>query len=174
MSDDFDLEIRDEHDEDTEGVRNLRKHVKALEKQLAERETALAERDKELGTFRQERRVKAVSDILKAKGFAPDGASFYGDEDVSEDAVGKWIETHGSALARVSPEGQPAGVRDANTEAAERIAAASLGNAGSLQQDPALGKILGDPIALKHAIDTLPHEELVKMGILSDKRPYIS
>jgi len=81
MSDDEDL------DNDSEGIKNLRKQFAELKKErTAEQE--------ELSKFRLGARTTSVSTILKAKGIPESAAKLYTGEDTSEDAVGKWLEEY--------------------------------------------------------------------------------
>lgn len=149
MSDD------NEFNEGGTGIADLRKHYENLKKELD------AERA-ELQTFRQRDRQQTVAELLKAKGVPEGAAKFYSGDDVSEDAVGKWAEENATLFG-----GQPAQTAqtDANTQSAQRIASATYGSVSAPAPD-ASGRVLGDPEAIQHAIDTLPYDELVKLGYM--------
>lgn len=138
---------------DSNGIANLRKQY---EEQKKQNDALLAE----LNSFRSEKRQATVAEVLKAKGVSPAAAKLYSGEDVSEDAVGKWLEENADVF------GAPSKQIDPNEADAARVAAASFGNTAGVQQDPAPGQVLGDPEQILHAIKTLPYEDLQKLGIM--------
>ena len=138
---------------DSNGIANLRK-------QYEETQKALKEAQSELGQYRAEKRKASVAEVLKAKGLPERAASLYSGEDTSEDAVGKWVEEYADVFGVKQEE-------DPNAQAAERLAAASTGNSASIQN--AGKQVLGDPEAILHAIQTLPYDELVKLGYMPER-----
>jgi len=148
MSDDDELG----DDNEGEGIKNLRKQFAALKK----------ERDadqEELTKFRQGARTTSVAGILKAKGIPESAAKLYTAEDTSEDAVGKWLEEYGDVFHLSS------GESDENSKNAQRVSAASFG--GTTSTDPSTGKpVFGDLDEMRIALDTLPREELEKLGYI--------
>lgn len=146
----------DMSNEDSNGIANLRKQYDAKVKELESATT-------ELATFRSEKRQTSVVDILKAKGIdekkAVQAAKLYREEDASEDAVGKWVEEYADVLGISS--GQQ---NDQNAQNAQRVAAASFGNQATVQVGPE--GALGDPAEIQNLIETLPYDELVKLGIM--------
>jgi hypothetical protein len=156
MSDDNDIE-------DSAGIANLRKEFEARAKQLEALQA-------ELNGYKAKERVGTVESVLKAKGLedrATAVAKLYRDEDVSEDAVGKWLEENATAFGVTQQSNQP----DPNADAAARLAAASYGQPATTpiqgQQLP-----LGNPEELAHLIKTQPFEELVKLGLMPAHDPY--
>jgi hypothetical protein len=143
----------DDTTEEGEGVASLRKQYAALKKQLDERDT-------ELGTLRAEKRKSTVAGILKAKGVPEAAASLYNGEDVSDDAVGKWLENYADVFG-VKQEAAP----DANSQNAQRVSDASFGNSDDTGIG-ATGQMLGDPAELERLMRSLPYEELQKRGLV--------
>lgn len=139
--------------EESEGIKSLRKAYDAQKSQLDE---AL----KELGTFRAERRQSSVADVLKAKGLPASAAKLYHGEDVSEEAVGKWLEEFADVFGVKSNE------NDANAQNAQRVSAASGGVADSIATGEGNQPILGNPEEIANAIKTLPYEELQRLGYM--------
>lgn len=137
------------------GIANLRKEFEAKSKQLEEATALLAK-------YQQQERASSLGQILKAKGLTEQHAKFYTADDVSEDAVGKWVEEN-AGLFGAAPAGN-AGQPDPNVEAARRAAALAGGNAASIQNTDAMP--LGDPDALMKAIAEMPYDELVKQGLM--------
>lgn len=146
-------EIDTPENSDSNGIANLRKQY---EEQKKQNDQLLAE----LNSFRSEKRQATVAEVLKAKGVPAAAARLYQGDDVSEDAVGKWLEENADVF------GAPSRQVDPNEAAAARVAAASFGNTAGVQQDPAPGQVLGDPEQILHAINTLPYEELQKLGLM--------
>jgi hypothetical protein len=145
MSDDEDL------DNDSEGIKNLRKQFAELKKErTAEQE--------ELNKFRLGARTASVTGFLKAKGIPESAAKLYTGEDTSEDAVGKWLEDFADVF-------QPKSGTDENAQNAQRVSDASQG-ASSTQQNGTDLRVLGDIDEIRRALDTLPREELEKMGLV--------
>lgn len=142
-------------EQDSEGVKSLRKQHEAQQKRIAELENEKAVRD-------ARDRASSVATILEAKGIAPSAASFYSGEDVSEDAVGKWLEAHADVFnvtAATSTE------EDANTIAAARVNAASSGRVEDISTPT--GRV-HDPEEALRLFDVLPYEELLKRGLVAD------
>lgn len=143
-------------EEESEGIKSLRKAYDAQKKQLDE---AM----KELGTFRAERRQSSVADVLKAKGLPASAAKLYHGEDTSAEAVGKWIEE----FADVFGTGSQANENDQNAANAARVSGASGGTGSPVAPSgDAKSPVLGDPAELMHAMQTLPYEELQRLGIM--------
>lgn len=142
-----------------EGIASLRKQYEttaAENKRLAER----------LATFEAKDRQVTVAGVLKAKGLPEKAASLYTGDDVSEDAVGKWVEQYGDVFGIKAQEGDGQQVVDPNAAAAARVAAASFGAAGTEQFTP--GQPVGDPEELLQLMNTLPFEKLVELKLLPD------
>lgn len=147
--------------EEGEGIKNLRKQYEATQKELAEAR-------KLLEGFQAEKRSASVVDILKAKGVdeakAAKTAKFYAGEDTSEDAVGKWLEENADVF------GLSATKQAENDEAARsaaRVADATTGFSDGLANGPSgPGRVFGDPAEIQRALDTLPYEELQKLGYM--------
>lgn len=142
--------------DDSDGIKNLRNQYEALKKELENS-------NKELASFRQQKRSGDVASILKAKGLeeakAAKAASLYGGEDVSEDAVGKWLEDYGDVFGVAANTSE----QDQNTLNAERVTSASFGTqptAGASTD----GKIVGDISQMQHLMETLPYEKLQELG----------
>lgn len=148
----------DEDGNDGEGIKNLRKQYNDMKKQNDELV-------KELGTFRSERRVSTVSDILKAKGVPSSAAKFYTGDDTSEDAVGKWLEENADVF-NVSG-ASSSGEIDANAQSAQRISAASFGQPSDNNAKVPQGQaVMGDPAEMLRFVQTAPYEELVRLGYM--------
>lgn len=134
-----------------------------LEKALADLQAEKAVADQ----FRTSQRTETVKGILKAKGVPESAARLYTGDDVSDDAVGKWIDEYKDVFTG-APAGQQAGgagTVDPNAAAAQRVSDASYGNA---QTPQAAGdnKILGAPEEILRALQTLPMDDLIKMGYM--------
>lgn len=138
-----------------EGIKSLRREYNALKKQLDEQNT-------ELASYRQEKRSTSVAGVLKAKGLPEKAASLYTGEDVSEDAVGKWVENYADVFGIRSNSTE----NDANAAAAQRASDASFGNLDTNAGPGNNGQVVGDLDELERAMRTLPYEELVKRGML--------
>jgi hypothetical protein len=141
-----------------EGIKNLRKEFNALKKQLEEKDALLAK-------YQAAERRNSVAGVLKAKGLSEKAASLYTGEDVSEDAVGKWLESYADVFGVNTP--APASQPDANALAAQRAAEASFESL-EFGTPPAGSPVHGDLDELTRAMQTLPMEELVKRGLLPD------
>lgn len=148
-------EENDNVDTESEGVKSLRKQYDTIKKQNDE----LAA---ELNKFRAEKRTSTVADLLKAKGVPESAASLYTNDDVSEDAVGKWVESYADVFGLGQQNGSNS---SADLNDMRRVSNASHGNADSTALDE-VGHILGDPAELERAMQTLPFEELVKRGYI--------
>jgi hypothetical protein len=71
-----------------------RQHMRKLEKQL---KTVMEENN----ALKASQRKTTVSDLVKAKGYNPAIASFVpSDIEVTDEAVGKWLESHGELFAK--------------------------------------------------------------------------
>jgi hypothetical protein len=149
-----------------EGIKSLRKEYNALKKQLEEQSAAL-------GKYQAAERRNSVATALKAKfgdteeakAKAAKAASLYTGDDVSEDAVGKWLESYADVFGVNTP--APASQPDANALAAQRAAEASFEGL-EFGTPPAGSPVHGDLDELTRAMQTLPVEELVKRGLLPD------
>jgi hypothetical protein len=141
-----------------EGIKNLRKEFNALKKQNEEKDALLAK-------YQAAERRNSVAGVLKAKGLSEKAASLYTGEDVSEDAVGKWLESYADVFGVNTP--APASQPDANALAAQRAAEASFESL-EFGTPPAGSPVHGDLDELTRAMQTLPMEELVKRGLLPD------
>ena len=150
MSDD---ELETTPGDEGEGIKNLRKQFAELKKERdAERE--------ELSKFRLGARTTSVAGFLKAKGIPESAAKLYTADDTSEDAVGKWLEEYGDVF-------QPTSTGDdENTENAKRVSDASHGTSSTSSNDAGQGRVFGDLDEIRRSLDTLPLEELEKMGII--------
>ena len=146
-----------EYDDTNEGdgIASLRKQYEATRKQNEE----LA---KELAAFRNEKRQATVAEVLKAKGLPEKAASLYSGDDVSPDAVGKWVSDYADVFG-IKQEGGAAQAADPNAANAERVSAASFGSPGTEQFTP--GQPVGDPVELLHLMNTLPYEKLVELNL---------
>jgi hypothetical protein len=138
-----------------EGIASLRKQYEATRKQNED----LA---KELATFRNEKRQATITEVLKAKGLPEKAASLYSGDDVSEDAVVKWVSEYADVFG-IKQEGTTAQAADPNAANAARVSAASFGAPGTEQFTP--GQPVGDPVELLHLMNTLPYEKLVELGL---------
>ncbi len=126
-------------EEDTDGIKNLRKAFK-------DRTAKLSEMEKRIAEYEAKERVGSVEAFLKGKNVLPEYAEWYPDADVSDDAVGKWYEKHQSMFRTAEgtspPEGDKPGDQkpgdkpgdktppaqlDANAAAAKAIAALAAG-----------------------------------------------
>jgi hypothetical protein len=148
--------------EEGNGIANLRAE---FEKRGKELETALAE----LNTFRAKERTSTVAQLLKAKGVPEAAAKFYNAEDVSEDAVTKWADENRALFGA----GQSAGQSTTTTASqptgpspVDQINDAMHQNADELPGPSVTGQIVGDPEQIAHALNTLPYDELVKLGYM--------
>lgn len=154
--------------EESEGIKNLRKQYEAIAKQNKE----LTE---QLGMYQAKERSNTVGDILKAKGFSPKAATFYTADDVSEDAVGKWVEEHGDVLVKEATSNGESNsqqrVQDANALAAQRLIGEAQPDALGIAA-PAGNNNLGDPQEVLRAIQTLPMAELQKLGYMPTEDPF--
>lgn len=153
--------------EESEGVKNLRK-------QYEEQAKALKAAQDELAGFRAERRTGSLAEVLKAKGLdearAAQAAKLYSGEDVSEAAVGKWLEDFADVFG-VTPNqsSQQPGRPDPTTQSVQRISDAQGGPADPITPfKPGEHIPVGDPEKMLHAINTLPYEKLVEMGYFPD------
>lgn len=154
MSEEFET---DENQNDSEGIKNLRKQFEAQKKELAE-----------LREFReqttQEKRLTTVAEFLKAKGIPESAAKFYDGDDTSEDAVGKWLEANADVFQIKTAESVPGDpAPDANAQAAQRVTAQSYGATPAV---PTPNGASVDPIEGERLMRTLPYEELEKLGFV--------
>lgn len=144
-------------DAEGNGIKDLRKKYEAEKKSRGELEARLA-------VFEKAQRVDTLADVFKAKGLdeakAKAAAKLYNGDDVSEDAAGKWLADYAD-LFPVAQTTEP----DANTLNAARVAAASHGSADSGVAGNS-NALLGDPFEIQRLFDTLPHAELVKLGLI--------
>lgn len=152
MSDD-----NDTVENEGEGIKNLRKQYEATAKENAEMR-------KQLDEFNKSRRQETVAGLLKAKGVPISAASFYTDDDVSEDAVGKWVEAHADVFQVKTDDTNDED--DANTQNAQRVTQNSF---GAVQNNVTPGKI-HDPVEALRLIESgMPYEELEKLGLVAPK-----
>lgn len=151
MSDELEIQ-----ESDSEGIKSLRKQYEQTAKELKETQARLAEYD-------QRERRESVAGILKAKGVSPSAAKFYSEDDVSEDAVGKWVEAHADVFGLGKAETN--NEIDPNAEAARRVAEASF---GATEDRPSIGARVADPEEALRLMQTLPYDELVKHGLVPD------
>ena len=154
----------DAQENDSEGIKSLRKEYQANKK-------ALSEALEQLSKFQKVERQNAVAGVLKAKGIPEGAAKFYDGDDTSEDAVGKWLEAHADVFQVKSTEQEapPAQAQpDANTLAAMRVMQQSYGQA------PAdAGAHSVDPEEKLRLLNSLPTDELVKLGWIPDPKSLI-
>lgn len=150
MSDD------NESSNEGEGIKNLRSQYEATQRELTEARERLSK-------FEAEHRQQTVAEVLKAKGLegakAAKAAALYSGDDASEDAVGKWLESYADVFNI-----QPAG-NDAQAGNVQRVSEASFGTTDTNQNGPT-GRVLGSPDEIGRAIQTLPMEELVRLGYM--------
>lgn len=139
---------------DGEGIKNLRKQYEAQQRELADAK-------KLLGDFQAQHRKTTVAELLKAKGIPESAADLYSGEEVSEDAVGKWVEKHADIFQPNSSGGQ----LSENEQNARQVAGASQGSGYSTERPPG-GRIYGDANEIGHALKTLPMDELIKQGYM--------
>lgn len=136
-----------EFENDGEGIENLRKLYKELKKANAEQAAQLAE-------FNASKRTASVAEILKAKGVPASAASLYNSDEVSEDAVGKWLDQYKDVFG-------VGGAVDENAEAADRVNGASYGEADFIQNSPE--RVVGSPEDIARALaNASSYEDLVK------------
>lgn len=147
-------EENDNLGDEGEGIKNLRKEFEALKKQNAEKDARLAQ-------YEQRDRQSTVASVLKAKGLSEKAAALYTGDDVSEDAVGKWVESYADVFG-VQAQTQQTSENDANAQAAQRTAAAAFENAEPGFNN--LGQVFGDPEEAEKLMRSLPYEELQKRG----------
>jgi|SRR5882762_1224543 len=141
-----------------------------LRKQLEEALAKLKTLESETVKYRERDRAETVRNALKAKQVPDAGlhiADLYTAEDVSDDAVGKWLEKYGSALGVQSNagDGQQQEV-DQNAVNAGRVNAASFGDSDAGTEQLQTG-VMGNPEELMRLMNTLPdYDSLVKAGLM--------
>lgn len=155
MSDEF----TDENDNSGDGIKNLRKQFEAQAKQLKEAQDLI---DK----FQKEQRQSSLAQIFKAKGISEKAARFYDGEDASEEGVNKWL-TENADVFGIKPAEQAAEAAkpDPNAEQAAKAAQFVWGSQESPSKSEG-GTITGDLNEIANAINTLPYDELVNMGLM--------
>jgi hypothetical protein len=140
-----------------DGIKNLRKQYDETAKELkAARE--------ELAKFQAEKRAVSVAEVFKAKNLPEKAATLYQGEDTSPEAVSKWIEEYGDVFGVQAQTQAPA--NDPNAQAAQRVSQQSHGTVDSIQNGPVDTAVLGNPEEILRAIQTLPMDELVKLGYM--------
>lgn len=136
----------------------------------AQLETALAEKKDladRLSKFETQYRTTTVRDLFKAKNLPEKAAKFYTDEDVSEGAVGKWIEENADLFgvdatqSSQSSNDEP----DENAKNAQRVTQSSFGNVHSVHESGD-GAVVGDVEEMLHLMKTASREELQKLSML--------
>lgn len=146
MSDQF-----EDEENDSEGIRNLRKQFDAQAKEL-----------KELREFREgverQKRSDNVAGVLKAKGVNPAAAKFYTADDTSDEAINKWLEENGEVF------GVPKTEQSADEQNAERVINNSYGPAPVGEAN--VSSPLGNIEQLRELYRTHSLEELQRMGKL--------
>lgn len=157
--------MSEENENGTEGGKGLRSQ---LETALEELKTLKTDNAK----YKAVERASTVRGILKAKGLPDDAlhvADLYGAEDVSEGAVGKWLETYGGAFRGANSTSGDAGngqQADANAANAARVNGASSGDADNGSENLSSG-VLGDPEDLMRLLNSAPdYDTLVKAGLM--------
>lgn len=141
------------------GGKGLRAQLTAA---LAEKKD-LADR---LSKFETEHRTNTVSKIFSDKGLPAKAAKFYTDEDISEGAVGKWLEENADLFGVVDASSQTSTDEpDENSVNAQRVTQASFGNVHSVQETGD-ATIKGDLEEMTHLMKTASIEELQKLGYL--------
>lgn len=124
-------EYNDEFDNLTQDDHNDSDLVKQLRKQLREATKAKADLEKEVGSFRAEKRSTTIADVLKAKGVNPKVAKLIPtDLEPSDEAVAGWLEEWGDVFGVVQPEkgaeapgnGSESGGTGAGVDPADRAA----------------------------------------------------
>jgi len=150
-----------EDNTDSDGIKQLRKRHDELASQNEELLTRLAQ-------FEAKERASAVasSKAFKDRNLPANVAKLYSGEDTSDEAVGKWLSEYFGDTPQAAPQGQPPA--DPNVAAAQRVQAASYGTPPGLPAAQPNEGILGDFDEIAHAIQTLPYEELVKLGYMPD------
>lgn len=165
MSDD---DFNDGDDNNSNSGKGLRAQLEAA---LNERKE-LAER---LAKFEAAQRKSTVAEILTAKGIPASAASLYNGEDVSEDAVGKWLEAHADVFKpTATPDestSEGADASDPNEDAAKRAIAAAFGLPSPVETKPGT-KVVVNPEEKLRLMRTLPYEELVKRGWIPEPKGY--
>ena len=154
MSDD------DNFGDEGEGIKSLRKQYEATQKELAEARELVSK-------FQARDRQETVASILKAKGAPEAAARFYNAEDVSEDAVGKWLEANSDLFPSAQRNDN-----DENAQHAARVSAASFGQQAHETQGGKTNLPLGDPAELERLMRTLPQDKLREMGLLPASNPW--
>lgn len=155
MSEAYDDDVTDEAPE-SNALKQARAADKAKAKRIQELEAKLAE-------FTAKERASSLNAILKAKGVSEKAASLYTSEDVSEDAVSKWIEAHAEVLKPA------ASAPDPNAQAAARVTAASHGAVNDPVGETSSGMAMGDPDEIMRLLDSASsYEDLVKAGLMPD------
>jgi hypothetical protein len=154
-------DVDDDTQNDSEGVKNLRKQFEALQKQLTER-------DERLAKYEAAERQSGVVNALKAKGLDEAKASklvkFYSGDDASEEAVGKWLEENADVFG-VNAQ-QTTQVSDPNAANAQKVSNAAFGSA-SLNDNPAgTPHVIGDPSEIQRLYQTASIEQLQASGML--------
>lgn len=155
--------MSDENDDaqnDSDGIKNLRKQYESQAKENGELR-------KQLEGFLAKERTTSVAGVLKAKGLSEKAAKFYTGEDVSEEAVGKWLEENAEVFGVKQEQNQNPG-SDPNALAAQRLSQAAGGAQDPITNAPGNQQIIGDPAEIERLIRTAPYEELVKLGYMPD------
>lgn len=91
MSDEIQFEDDDDQGDGSNLVKDLRKQIKAFQKQLQDANT-------EIEGFRREKRASSISSLLEAKQASPKLAKFVARDlegDVTEESVASWLEENG-------------------------------------------------------------------------------
>jgi hypothetical protein len=128
-----------------EGIKSLRKEFNALKKQNEEKDAAL-------GKYQAARTQLGLhgpqGHSPEGQGTAEKAASLYTGDDVSEDAVGKWLESYADVFGAAPQQQTSTTVIDANAQAAQRTSEAAYENARARFR-PARPGVHGDPDELR-------------------------
>lgn len=154
MSDEFDSD-------EGEGIKNLRKQYEALKKQNEEQSKMLSE-------FLGEKRKATVGEILKAKGVSPQAAALYSGEDVSEDAVGKWLESYAEVFKPATQETAPPALpqNDPNANNAQRVMESAFFTVAQPVVPAVDGRISGSPTDIARLLESGTREQLEAAGLI--------
>lgn len=155
--------MSEEHgtENDSEGIKNLRKQFEKLQEQLAER-------DAQLATFQAKERESSVAAVLKAKGLSEKVAKFYTGDDASEEAVGKWLEENADifGVKQGTTATTPVTPSDPNAANVQRLSDAAFGNNAPIVTTPS-GQPVGDPAEIQRLYEGgASIEQLQAMGLL--------
>lgn len=145
---------------DSEGIKNLRKQFDAQAKELKELREFREQREKEQrdSTVANALKSKAGNDEKLATRLAK-AAKFYDGEDTSDEAVTKWLDDNADVF------GIAKSATDPNEQNAERVINSSFGEPAHV--DDGLTNVpLGDIEKRRELLRTLSLEECQKLGLV--------